>query len=82
MTSEEFEIGAERLTSELALYSKMGLMNLLRTIVYVVENLRRDNIVCGIGRGSCVSSYVLYIIGVHDVDSIQYDLSIHDFLRT
>jgi DNA polymerase III alpha subunit len=37
--------------------------------------------VWGIGRGSSVSSYVLYVLGVHDVDSYAYDLDIGDFLH-
>jgi len=35
----------------------------------------------GVGRGSSVSSYILYLIGVHKIDSIKYDLDYKEFLR-
>jgi DNA polymerase III alpha subunit len=43
--------------------------------------MRKNNIVWGVGRGSSVSSYILYLIGVHKVNSILYKLDINDFLR-
>lgn len=72
----------KRLAEELVLYKKMGLMPVLRVLIYIINTLRKNNIVWGVGRGSSVSSYVLYVIGVHDVDSVEYDLDIHDFLRS
>jgi DNA polymerase III alpha subunit len=56
-------------------------MPILRAITYVINTLQDKNIVWGVGRGSSVSSYVLYILGVHDVDSVKYNLDIADFLR-
>jgi DNA polymerase III alpha subunit len=46
-----------------------------------VETMRVNNIVWGVGRGSSVASYVLYLIGVHKIDSMYYDLDIEEFLR-
>ena len=43
--------------------------------------MRENNIVWGVGRGSSVSSYVLYLIGVHKVDSIKYNLDVTEFLK-
>jgi DNA polymerase III alpha subunit len=37
--------------------------------------------VWGVGRGSSVSSYVLYLLNVHRIDSIKYNLDYQDFLR-
>lgn len=71
----------ERLISELDVYYKRGLYDMLRTIIYVINTLSYHDIVWGIGRGSSVSSYVLYVIGVHDVDSFEYELDIDDFLH-
>lgn len=72
---------AERLAFELELYKEMNLLPVLCVLIYIINTLRKNNIVWGVGRGSSVSSYVLYIIGVHDVDSVEYDLDIKDFLR-
>lgn len=79
---EEDKYRIDRANEELVLYQKLNLYPVLRAIIYVINTLEKNNVVWGVGRGSCVSSYVLYLIGVHDVDSVQYDLDITDFLRT
>lgn len=71
----------KRLAEELIKYKKRGLFDVLRTIIWIINKLYANNAVWGVGRGSSVSSYVLYAIGVHDVDSYAYDLSIDDFLH-
>ena len=48
---------------------------------YVVDTLRDNNIVWGVGRGSSVSSYVLYLIGIHKIDSVKYALPIDEFFK-
>ncbi len=70
-----------RVKDEFELYEELDLIPVLRMIIYVINTLHKNNIVWGVGRGSSVSSYVLYLIGVHDVDSVKYDLDITDFLR-
>ncbi len=70
-----------RVSDELHLYKKLDLLPILRAIIYVINTLQDKNIVWGVGRGSSVSSYVLYLIGVHDVDCVKYDLDFTDFLR-
>lgn len=72
---------AVRTSDELHLYKTMGLYDVLRALIFIINTLRKNDIVWGVGRGSSVSSYVLYLIGVHDVDSVEYDLDVTDFLR-
>ncbi len=70
-----------RAFEELSEFKKRGMLDLLRYMVYLVDFMRKNNIVWGVGRGSSVASYVLYLIGVHKIDSIQFDLDWHEFLR-
>jgi DNA polymerase III alpha subunit len=70
-----------KVNEELELYVKYNLLNVLRFLVYLITVMRDNNIVWGVGRGSSVSSYVLYLIGVHKVDSIKYKLDITEFLK-
>jgi len=70
-----------RVVKEFSLYKKHGLLDVLRVIIYVINTLSDEGVVWGVGRGSSVSSYVLYLIGVHDVDSVKYGLDVEDFLR-
>lgn len=71
----------DRVNEELNLYDKYNIIDVLKVCIYIIDTLRNNNIVWGVGRGSSVASYVLYLIGVHKVDSIKYDLDINEFLR-
>ena len=53
------------------LVQNIGMRHEIRYMVYLVDFMRENNIVWGVGRGSSVASYVLYLIGVHRIDSIQ-----------
>lgn len=77
----EFDARERRLAAEILLYEKYELNDVLRAIIWIINTLTANDTVWGVGRGSSVSSYVLYVIGVHDVDSHSYDLDIDDFLH-
>ena len=57
------------------------MIDLLYYLKYLVDTMRKNNIVWGVGRGSSVASYVLYLIGIHRIDSIKYNLDINEFLK-
>ena len=57
------------------------MLNLLRYMVYLVDHMRENNIVWGVGRGSSTASYVLFLIGIHKINSIQFGLDWREFLR-
>jgi hypothetical protein len=71
----------QRVGHELLLYQERDLFNLLRYMKYLVDTLRANNIVWGVGRGSSVSSFVLYKMGVHKINSLYYDLDPAEFLK-
>ena len=71
----------KRVQEELALYKKFNLFPLLCYLRYLRELARKHNIVWGVGRGSSCSSYCLFLLDIHMVDSIKYRLDIHEFLR-
>jgi DNA polymerase III alpha subunit len=71
----------DRVNEEMDLFEERDLMPLLRCMMALVDHLRRNNVVWGVGRGSSVASFVLYLIGVHRINPMIYDLSIRDFLK-
>lgn len=71
----------QRVGKELLLYQERNLIPLLQQLKYIIDTWRSNKIVWGVGRGSSVSSYVLYLIGVHKINSLYYDLDIEEFLR-
>lgn len=71
----------ERVNMEMDLFEPRGWLPLLRMLFYLVDDFRKRGIIWGVGRGSSVASYCLFLIGIHRIDSIAYDLSIGEFLR-
>lgn len=75
------EVELQRVGQELLLYQEKNLFPLLCYLKYLVDTLRQNNILWGVGRGSSVASYVLYLIGIHRINSIYYNLPIEEFLK-
>lgn len=71
----------QRLNEELTAFKERNMLDLLRWLKYFVDTCNKENVVWGVGRGSSVASYVLYIIGVHNIDPIKYNLDWREFLR-
>lgn len=71
----------DRVNEELMLFIQHGMFDVLFYLKYLVDTMREHNIVWGVGRGSSVASYILYLIGIHKVDSIKYQLDINEFLK-
>jgi DNA polymerase III alpha subunit len=71
----------DRLIKELDLFRQHDMLPLLKTMKYIVDTLKSNNIVWGVGRGSSVASYVLFLLGVHRIDSVKYSLPIEEFFK-
>ena len=71
----------QRAGQELLLFQERNLFNLLKYLKYLVDTMKSNDVIWGVGRGSSVASYVLYILGVHRIDSMYYDLDPGEFLR-
>lgn len=75
------DIERDRVSKELELFIEHDMLDLLFYLKYLVDTMKSNNVIWGVGRGSSVASYVLYLIGVHKIDSIKYELDITEFLR-
>lgn len=71
----------QRCGEELLLFQERDLFNLLKYMKYMVDTFRKNGIVWGVGRGSSVASYVLYLIGVHRINSLYFQIPIEEFLK-
>ena len=71
----------QRAGKELLVFRERGLMMLLNYMKYLVDTMRSNNIVWGVGRGSSVGSFVLYKIGINRINPIYYRLDFEDFLN-
>lgn len=71
----------ETLNNELIEYTQRNMLTLLKFLIYLMDTCNTSNIVSGVGRGSSVSSLILYLIGVHYIDPVKYNLNYKEFLR-
>lgn len=70
-----------RVSYELELFTQHNMVDLLFYLKYLVDTMREHNIVWGVGRGSSVASYVLFLLDIHKIDSIKYNLDVHEFFK-
>lgn len=71
----------QRVGHELLLFQERNLFDLLRYLKYLVDVMKDNHVIWGVGRGSSVASYVLYLLGVHKINSMFYELDPEEFLR-
>jgi DNA polymerase III alpha subunit len=70
-----------RVKDELLEFEKRKMIRVLQWLKFFVDTCLQENIIWGVGRGSSVSSFVLYLLDVHKINSIKYNLDWRDFLR-
>ena len=71
----------DRVEQEYVLFEKKKFIKVLQFLIYFIDTLRANNVVWGVGRGSSVASFCLFLIGVHKINPILYDLDYTEFLR-
>jgi DNA polymerase III alpha subunit len=71
----------QRAGRELMMFQERDMMDVLRYMKYLVDQMREHHIIWGVGRGSSVASFVLYLLGVHRINSLYYELDPGEFLR-
>lgn len=74
---EEFD----RIDYEYNLIVKKNMTNFFKCVIYLVDFFRNNDILWGVGRGSSVSSYALYLIGIHKINSLKFNLDCHEFFK-
>ncbi len=80
-TSAQIEEVLSRIATELAEFEKRGMINFLRTIIYVLDVFREQQVIWGVGRGSSCASYVLFLLGLHAVDPIKFNVPLEEFFH-
>jgi len=75
------QLEKERVELEIQMFDERNMKNVLRFMIFFIDFMRENNIVWGVGRGSSVASYCLYLLGVHKVNSLHHDLDIKEFLK-
>lgn len=79
--STELDNAVKRIAQELDEYKARGLMSLLCTIIEVLDHFKKHDLVYGVGRGSSCASYVLFVLGLHMVDCVKFDVDLEEFFH-
>ena len=77
----ESDLEKARVLEEFEAYEDHNMIPVLQWLKYFVDKSLEEEILWGVGRGSSVASYVLFLLGVHSINSIQYNLDWREFLR-
>lgn len=70
----------ERIEYELMCFIKINKLDYLYTIIHIVNKMK-DTKTCWNSRGSSSASYLLYVLGVHFIDSYFYRLDPKEFFK-
>ena len=78
---DEQLVALDRISVELTEISARGMEQFMRTIIYILDELKSHDVVWGVGRGSSCASYLLFIAGLHVVDCVKMDVSMDEFFH-
>lgn len=70
-----------RVEMEYEEFEKRNMIPVLKFLRYFIDVMRKEKLIWGVGRGSSVASYILYLMDIHKVDSLKYDIPINEFLK-
>lgn len=75
------EVINERINTELKTIKKVGAVDFILLEEYVKRNARENNIYPGYSRGSCSGSFICYLLGITEVNSIRFDMNFFRFIN-
>ena len=70
-----------RVILEIELFEQRNMIPVLRHLIWMVDHMRQNKILWGVGRGSSVASYILFLIGINRIDPLRFNLDIREFLK-
>lgn len=79
--SRQSDETADRIRYELGIIITKGYATYFLIVKDIIDNARASGVVIGPGRGSAVGSLVAYLLGITQVDPIEYGLQFERFLN-
>lgn len=74
-------IHQERFAMELDYFERGGHQHLIVKLYNLIQRFNENGVVWGVGRGSACACYLFYLMGVHDVNPIEFDLEFKEFSK-
>lgn len=79
LSKDERYVG--RVEAEMRQIESRKLVDLVRCLIYIVDRFRDTATIWGVGRGSSCASLVLFLIGIHCVDPIRFNIPLEEFFH-
>lgn len=70
-----------RVRDELDFFDRTNNIKFLLALHEMVCKFKRNNVVWGVGRGSSVASMVLYLLEVHDINPLTYNIPFYELSK-
>lgn len=70
----------DRVEEELNFFITSKNIRFLLLTKQLIDRLKSDTIV-GVGRGSSCASYIMYLLHIHDVDPVKYDIKFNELSK-
>lgn len=77
----ELEQAENRIAAELSEIERRGMIEFVKTVIFIIDEFRKSNVVWGVGRGSSCASYILFLLGLHLVDPVKFDIPMDEFFH-
>lgn len=81
ISEESHDMYYDRLAFELQYFEDVDAIEFIQSIIYVIDTFTKNNIFWGVGRGSSCASLCFFLIGLHKVDPIKYNIPTDDFFK-
>jgi DNA polymerase III alpha subunit len=78
---EKYDEAVLRIQAEYEQIEQRGMVEFMRTIIYVLDTFREKGIVWGVGRGSSCACYILFVLGLHAVDCVLHEIPLEEFFH-
>lgn len=81
MSAEYIDECFDRVGFELEYFKNCGAETFIRCVIYVIDEFTKRGVFWGIGRGSSCASFCFFLIGLHKVNPILYEIPSSDFFK-
>lgn len=78
----QHEIYRKRIDSEIEVFKEVGLFDYFLIIKDIIDYAKSKDYLVGVGRGSIGGCLTGYLLGIHSLDSIKYNLIFERFFNT
>lgn len=78
---EETDSFVSRVEREMEFFKETNNIAFLLGVSDLIEKFKESGVVWGVGRGSACASLILYILHVHDINPIEYDINFSELSK-